>query len=130
MSNWIIPCNLSFFDVLEWFEHNDFVIWKQRGNYEVGDQVLIYVGDPFSEIMYLCQVEEVDVEKATIKKNSYACLGDPGINRKYIKLSLRKKYSRGASYSQLKKMGIGSIRTKIHVSDQLFKEICSLSLCN
>ena len=38
MNSWGIPCNLKYFDVIEWFKNNEIVVWK-RGNrsMSVGD---------------------------------------------------------------------------------------------
>ena len=46
MKSWIIPCNLSYYNVVGAFDSLTSVDWKQSSNVEVGDIVYIYVGRP------------------------------------------------------------------------------------
>ena len=42
---WIIPCNLKYYDVVGAFGKFDRLNWKQSTNIEVGDIVYVYI-DP------------------------------------------------------------------------------------
>lgn len=53
MTEWIIPCNLKYYDVKGAFSKFKAIDWKQSAkNICVGDIVYIYVGKPISAIKY------------------------------------------------------------------------------
>ncbi|WP_130838057.1 MmcQ/YjbR family DNA-binding protein [Lachnoclostridium sp. Marseille-P6806] len=54
--DWVVPANLKYYDVCSDFDSNDDSDWKQGKGIEVGDIVYLYVGVPYSAILYKCQV--------------------------------------------------------------------------
>ena len=94
--NWIIPCNAKYFNVIEHFKSSNYVIWKKANRgISVGDIAYIYVGSPYSQILFKCEVVDDNVEKAVVAENDYAIQkeGLDGID--YIKLELRESYAPG-----------------------------------
>lgn len=69
--NWLFPCNIKFFDIIEHFKHENTVLWKKRGAIKNDDVVYLYLGAPYSEVRYKCHVINDDVDVETIKKNPY-----------------------------------------------------------
>ncbi|MBQ6654345.1 MAG: MmcQ/YjbR family DNA-binding protein [Erysipelotrichaceae bacterium] len=58
---WLVPANPAYYDVLGAFEKSDVIEWKQSNNIKVGDTVYLYVGQPYSAIMFKCEVLETDI---------------------------------------------------------------------
>ena len=51
---WLVPSNPKFFDVIAAFEAEEEIDWKQSSAVRVGDTVYLYVGAPYSAILYRC----------------------------------------------------------------------------
>ena len=73
--DWLVPSNYKYYNVIEAFEQNESILWKQgNDNMRVGDTVYLYVGLPFSAILFRCEITEVDIpfegkeEHVNIKK--------------------------------------------------------------
>ncbi len=60
-TNWLIPANPKYYDVINCFNDTDIIFWKQSSNVNVGDLVYLYVAVPYSAILYCCQVLEVNI---------------------------------------------------------------------
>lgn len=58
---WIIPSNPKYYDVIQAFENNDEIEWKQGRGILTGDIIYLYVGAPVSAILYKCRVTETDI---------------------------------------------------------------------
>ena len=59
---WIIPSNPKYYDVIGAFKASDVIDWKQgNDNIREGDIVFMYVGAPYSAILYRCEVVETDI---------------------------------------------------------------------
>ena len=59
---WLVPSNPKYFDIVSAFEELDEITWKQgNDNIQVGDTVYLYVGAPYSAILYKCKVTETDI---------------------------------------------------------------------
>ena len=73
-SEWLVPANPAYYDVFAAFEKSDEINWKQSNNIKVGDTVYLYLGKPYSAIMFRCEVLETDIpydfqnENLTIRK--------------------------------------------------------------
>ena len=70
--NWIIPCNIRFFDLIKHFEKNKRVVWKNAFTIRKGDTAYIYIGRPYGEIRYKCRVINDQVDEQMLLANSYA----------------------------------------------------------
>ena len=97
---WIIPANPKYFDVISYIENSKIFSWKQPKNIKLNDTVYIYLGAPYSAILYKCQVIELDIYK---DKND--CV---------MNLKLITKYNQNEyTFSKLKEYGLNSVRCPI-----------------
>ena len=53
---WLVPANPKYYDVIAHFKDKDITTWKQSSNINIGDIVYIYVAEPYSAILYKCEV--------------------------------------------------------------------------
>lgn len=100
---WIIPANATYFDVISYFDNNKIIEWKQSSKILIDDIVYIYIGAPYSKIMYKCKAKEVNIPY------DYK---DDNIKMNYImKLEVIKKYTKDKlTFKKLNELGIKSIR--------------------
>lgn len=73
-SNWIIPCNVDKYDVISAFNEFEEVEWHytpQTQKICVGDKVYIYVGKPYSRIMYKCSVVKTNITSREIDDKKF-----------------------------------------------------------
>ncbi len=112
---WIVPANPKFYDIMDHFNKTDIVEWKQSSDVHVGDSVYIYVGSPYSAILYKCQVLEVNIPYE---------YQDDNLKMNYVmKLKLLKKYKEDEiTFKRLNKLGINAIRGPRKVSEQIAKD--------
>ena len=75
VKTWLIPSNPKYYDVFTEFSNNEVIYWKQgNDNIREGDIVFLYVGAPYSAILFRCEVVETDIpftgysEHVTLKK--------------------------------------------------------------
>lgn len=62
MEQWIIPCNVKYYDVKGAFEKLKCLDWKQSNkSIAMGDEVFIYIGTPVRAIKYKCKVNKVNL---------------------------------------------------------------------
>ena len=107
---WIIPANPKYFDVISYIESLKIFSWKQPKNIKLNDTVYIYLGAPYSAILYKCQVIELDIYK---DKND--CV---------MNLKLITKYNQNEyTFSKLKEYGLNSIRSPRRIPDKLSKQL-------
>jgi hypothetical protein len=107
---YIVPSNISMFDVISYVENNDRFVWyKQPKDMKTGDIVFIYVGAPYSQILYKCEVT-----RANLKIYS---------NRD-MELKLIKKFKNNEyPYSFLKEHECSFIRTPRSIPESIAKLI-------
>ena len=74
MASWIVPCNLSHYDVDGAFANLPCVTWKQTRKVCVGDIVYIYVGKPISAIKYKAQAVAVDQTARNYDDSAFAII--------------------------------------------------------
>ena len=107
---WIIPANPKYFDVISYIESLKIFSWKQPKNIKLNDTVYIYLGAPYSAILYKCQVIELDIYK---DKND--CV---------MNLKLITKYNQNEyTFSKLKEYGLNSVRSPRRIPDKLSKQL-------
>lgn len=110
--NWIVPANPKYFDILQAFNENNEIIWKQSSNIKKGDIAYMYVASPISAIIFKCEVTEVNIPYDYEDKNLK-------IN-KVMKIKLLKKYSNDfMTFDKLNKFGITAIRGQRTCPDEL-----------
>ncbi len=71
MTTWIIPCNVKYYDVFGAFNTLKRIEWRQSTKVEVGDQVYVYVGRPYSAIMFKCKVNRVNITDLSIDDSAF-----------------------------------------------------------
>lgn len=113
---WIVPSNPKYFDIIHCFNNNDTVLWKQSSHVHVGDMVYIYVGRPYSAILYKCEVKETDLPYDYSDKNLSMKL--------VMKLKLIRKFKEDEYlFTKLKKYGVTAIRGPRRMPKVLSEEI-------
>ena len=108
--NYIVPSNISIFDVISYVEKNKKFLWyKHPKEMKVGDTVFIYVGAPYSQILYKCVVTKVNLQ---IYSN------------RDMELELVKKFKNNQyTYSFLKEHNCSFIRTPRSIPESVAKLI-------
>lgn len=125
VENWIIPCNIKFFDVTEHFKKSDKVVWKNSFTIKKGDNVYIYLGAPMGEIRYKCTVIEDSVDDSLLQENAYAIVTKESHNyfskkTKYVQLQLVGEYpSKSLTLEKLKEHGLGQVQIQARVPRML-----------
>ncbi len=59
---WLIPSNPAYFDIVGAMENRETITWRQTSNVHAGDDVYLYVGKPYSAIMYRFEAVEVNLD--------------------------------------------------------------------
>jgi len=103
MHEWIVPANPEYYDIVNAFNENDEIIWKQSSKIKKGDIAYMYVASPISAILFKCGVVEVNIPYDYEDKNLK-------IN-KVMKIKLLKKYDKDfMTFEKLNQFGITAIR--------------------
>lgn len=78
MKQWIIPCNVKYYDVKGAFQKLKRLDWKQSNkSIEIGDEIFIYVGVPIKAIKYKCKVNKINLEHTEIDDTEFVLNGEP-----------------------------------------------------
>lgn len=96
-----MPCNLKFFNIIEYLHKCDTLVWKATPGIKDGDIVYIYVGIPYSCVRYRCVVIKEKVEQDILSQHDYARVGDIEHNKRYMQLKLIYTYEKGVSLAKL-----------------------------
>ena len=107
---WIMPANPTYFDVITYIESMPIFSWKQPKNINLGDTVYIYLGAPYSAIIYKCKVTELDI---------YHDQKDRVMNLNVVKKYDQKEYP----FSKLKEFGLNSVRSPRRIPYRLSKKL-------
>lgn len=112
IKEWIIPANIKYYDVINCFNDTDTIMWKQVGKIYIGDIAYLYVGSPYSCILYKCEVIEINIPY-TYKSKELKM-------DKVMKLKLLKRYKKDEyPLEVLKKYGVTSIRGQRTITKEL-----------
>lgn len=116
-TEWIIPANPKFYDIINCFNDTNTILWKQsNSNIHIGDKVYLYIASPYSAILYKCEVVEVNIPYEYADKNLSM--------KKVMKIKLLTKYDKDKyNFTKLNDYGIKAIRGPIHMPEKLSKEI-------
>ena len=101
--SWLVPSNPKYYDIINCFNDKDEIVWKQSSNIHIGDIVYIYVGAPYSKIMYKCKAVEVNIPYK---------YKDNNVSMNYVmKLKLLENLNcKNFNFKYLNDLGIKSIR--------------------
>ncbi len=58
---WLYPANIKLYDVISAFNTEEKIAWPISSKVEVGDYVLMYIGSPVQQIVFQCEVIEVNI---------------------------------------------------------------------
>lgn len=109
MTNWIIPCNVKYYNVESAFENLKRLDWKQSSKHmRIGDFVYIYVGAPVKAILYKCEVTKTNLTAIEIDDAQYVIDGEKYLHAPlHMELELIKKYDCDSlSYAKLLEHGL------------------------
>lgn len=114
--NWLIPANPKYYDVINHFKSDKTITWKQSSEVYPGDTVYIYLGSPYSSVMFKCEATEVNIPYGFKNEN---------IKMKYImKLKLLKEYNQGdISFKYLTSLGIKAIRGPRKITEAISQKL-------
>ena len=115
-NEWIIPANPNYFDIDKALKENTTMTWKQSADIKINDIVYIYVGKPYSSIMYKFKVLDVNIPYEYKDENLKM--------QKIMKIELIKRYKKGKlSLDKLKEFGVNSIRSQRYMPVELSEYI-------
>lgn len=101
--DWLIPANPKYYDVIQAFEENEIIGWKQSSDIRVGDLVYMYVGAPYSAIMFKCKAVEVNIPHYYEDENVSM--------KKRMQIQLLQKYDpKEFTFDFLKEYGVYAVR--------------------
>ncbi len=104
-NEWIVPANPKYFDIDKALKQNNTITWKQSTDIRINDIVYIYVGKPYSSIMYKFKVIEVNIPYKYKDENLKI--------QKAMKIDLLARYEKGKlSFEKLKEFGVNAIRSQ------------------
>lgn len=111
-SQWLIPANPAYYDVIAAFDQSDTIIWKKTKSMKVGDTVYLYLTEPYSAILFKCEIVEENVQI------EHGLKGREDLS--FMKIRLQKRY-RGVefTFSKLRLHGINAIRGARRVPKEL-----------
>ncbi len=109
---WIVPANPKFYDIIDHFKKSDVVTWKQSTNIKEHDIIYLYVGSPYSSIMYQCEAIKVNIAKKYQDENLSM--------DKMMELKLLREYPKDLyTFKKLNAYGIKAIRGSRSVPKKL-----------
>lgn len=115
--DWMIPANPKYYDVIQAFEKNEIIDWKQSSDIRKGDLIYMYVAAPYSALMYKCKAVEVDIPYHYEEKHLTI--------KRLMKIQLLQKYS--PDYMTLERLrqeyGIYGIRGPRSMPNSLKQEL-------
>ena len=123
--NWIIPCNITVFDVISYLKNHNQIVWKNSFSIREGDTAYIYIGRPYGEIRYKCKIISDQVDEHLLKENSYAIPVKKSNNyyskkEKYIVLELVCEYPEGTfTLNKLREHGLGQVQIQARTDRKL-----------
>ncbi len=109
MTEWIVPCNLKYYNVHGAFEKFNKIDWKQSNkNIKVNDIIYIYVGVPIKAIIYKCKVNRVNLPFKEINDSEFIIDGlIYELCKRYMELELIQIYNENLiSLENMKKNGL------------------------
>ena len=122
VNEWIIPANPSYYDVINCFNNDDTINWKQSNNINVHDIVYLYVARPYSAILYKCEVVETNIP--------YHYSDDNLTISKVMRIKLLKRFKEDEfTFPFLKQYGVNAIRGSRSMPKELSKVINKKIMC-
>ncbi len=114
-NEWIIPANATYFDVIEYFNTNKEVLWKQSSNIKVGDIVYVYLSSPYSALMYKTKATRVNEDYFSTRRQKH----DKAMYLEVLKSYPKDKFN----FKRLNELGVRAIRGPRHITKELKVEL-------
>lgn len=112
-SFWFVPCNVKLFDVVEHLKENDKLTVKQGRKVAAGDYVYLYVGKPYSRILYRCIVKEAGVHTGDLAESEKYAISKGARPTPYMRLCVDIRFDElKLSYSDLLENGMGTVQAQ------------------
>lgn len=137
MKHWVYPANPKYYDVIAAFTEEDKTAWPMNSKVEVGGFVYIYSGNPYKQILFKCQVVEVDlfVEEVMDQAQKYMKVQGMSSKKNFMLLRTVQQFQvnpdGGVSFGVLKENGLkGSIMGPqcLENNPMLFEYITSIEI--
>ena len=122
MAEWLVSCNIKYYDVDGAFKKLKRLDWKQSSpSIEDEDIVYIYVSAPIRAVKYKCRVVRAGLTKRDIDDSEFILNGDRFAEHKmHMELELVRAYSDELTYSVLEENGVkGRIMAPRRVKEEL-----------
>ena len=126
MENWLVPCNLKFYDIFGAFSTSNKINWKQSiKDIKIGDYVYIYVGCPVKEIKFKCRVNKTNIPYINNINNKFVINGERYCNyKKYMELELVETLNNGLTLEALQNNGLkGNVQGPRRIKEQIMNFI-------
>ena len=123
--HWIIPCNVKVFNVIEHFKDKKTVVWKNSFTMKKGDIAYIYLGSPYSEIRYKCEVINDEIDEQILSLNAYAIPAKKSNNyfskkEKYVELEYICSFpEKTFPLNDLRENGLGQVQIQARTDRRL-----------
>ena len=115
-NEWIVPANPKYFNIEKALKENNTIMWKQNTDIKINDIVYIYVGSPYSSIMYKFKVVEVNIPYEYKDENLKM--------QRVMKIDLLTRYDKGElTFKKLKDFGVNAIRSQRYMPVELSEYI-------
>ena len=90
---WIIPCDLNYYDARGAFEKLNIIDWRQQNRFNIDDIVYIYASAPYQRVMFKTRVIDIDLsyEETIDDREFWKSLKDEEgekKKRRYVRLQL------------------------------------------
>ena len=113
---WLVPANPEYFDVVGAFAKKRTILWKQSTDIHENDTVYLYVGAPYSAILYRCRVVETGIPY------SYE---DDNVRMDHV-MKIRRTYCylpTQFTFAELKGYGVNAVRGPRRMPESLLKAL-------
>ena len=105
-NEWVVPVNMDYFDVEDYYDNHDDPVIKMSSSMNVGDIVYVYLSKPYSCILYKTVIKELDVYHEYDGRFAY--------------VDILKKYNReDITFSKMKELGVGAVRGARRITKEL-----------
>ena len=114
---WLVPSNPKYFDIIRAFGERDVIEWKQGSDrMQPGDIAYMYLGLPYSAILYRCEIVETDIP--FLGKSEHVNL------KKLMKIRKLEEYPRDwITLARMKEYNVTTVRAARFMPDDLAADI-------
>lgn len=88
MKSWLYPANVKYYDVVAAFTQEEATAWPMNSKVNVGDFVYMYLGAPLKQILFKCQVIEINkpIDDVEHQAQKYAKVSGKKPNKDFMLL--------------------------------------------